>query len=837
MTTAQIAPQPADIQTSQVLFEQVNSSPKGLTSDEARRRLEQVGPNELAEKKANPLLKFLGYFWGPIPWMIEVAAVLSLVVQHWVDLIIIFVMLVFNAVVGFWQEFQASNALAALKKSLALTARVLRDRQWREVPARELVPGDVIRIRPGDIIPADVKLVDGDYLSVDQSALTGESLPVDKQNGDVAYSGSIAKQGEMVALVAVTGGSTKFAKTAQLVEQAGAVSHFQKAVLTIGDYLIYVSLGLATILVLTQLLRGDSFLSVFQFVLILVVAAIPVAMPAVLSVTMALGAVALSRMKAIVSRLQSIEEIAGIDVLCSDKTGTLTANKLSLGEPVILEAENEQDLLLAAALASKTENRDAIDDAVLGGLTDRAALDAYEQVRFTPFDAKRKRTNAGIRTADGRTFEVTKGAPQVILDLCNTDGDVRRSAEKRIDEFAARGFRTLGVARKPDGDTWRLLGILPLYDPPREDSAEMIQRAREHGIAVKMVTGDNLAIARETSRQLGLQANVLRADEVFSGNEGQSSSPRLDERIEKADGFAQVYPEHKYEIVRALQRRGHLVGMTGDGVNDAPALKQAEVGVAVSGATNAAQAAASLVLTAPGLGVIIKAVEEARRIFERMTSYATYRITETIRIMFFVVLAMLTFNFYPITTVMIILLALLNDLPILTIAYDRTRLDPRPVRWDMRRVLTVSTILGLVGVVQTFGMLLIGKLWLALGPAQLQSFIYLKLAVAGHLTLFVVRTERPFWTRPYPAPLLLLAVIGTQVLAALIVGFGFLVASIPWSYVALVWGYCLAWFFVNDWVKLHVYRHLELCGKRHRSFLDCLQTTLHPRHAAASASK
>jgi H+-transporting ATPase len=837
MTTAQIAPQPADIQTSQVLFEQVNSSPKGLTSDEARRRLEQVGPNELAEKKANPLLKFLGYFWGPIPWMIEVAAVLSLVVQHWVDLIIIFVMLVFNAVVGFWQEFQASNALAALKKSLALTARVLRDRQWREVPARELVPGDVIRIRPGDIIPADVKLVDGDYLSVDQSALTGESLPVDKQNGDVAYSGSIAKQGEMVALVAVTGGSTKFAKTAQLVEQAGAVSHFQKAVLTIGDYLIYVSLGLATILVLTQLLRGDSFLSVFQFVLILVVAAIPVAMPAVLSVTMALGAVALSRMKAIVSRLQSIEEIAGIDVLCSDKTGTLTANKLSLGEPVILEAENEQDLLLAAALASKTENRDAIDDAVLGGLTDRAALDAYEQVRFTPFDAKRKRTNAGIRTADGRTFEVTKGAPQVILDLCNTDGDVRRSAEKRIDEFAARGFRTLGVARKPAGDTWRLLGILPLYDPPREDSAEMIQRAREHGIAVKMVTGDNLAIARETSRQLGLQANVLRADEVFSGNEGQSSSPRLDERIEKADGFAQVYPEHKYEIVRALQRRGHLVGMTGDGVNDAPALKQAEVGVAVSGATNAAQAAASLVLTAPGLGVIIKAVEEARRIFERMTSYATYRITETIRIMFFVVLAMLTFNFYPITTVMIILLALLNDLPILTIAYDRTRLDPRPVRWDMRRVLTVSTILGLVGVVQTFGMLLIGKLWLALGPAQLQSFIYLKLAVAGHLTLFVVRTERPFWTRPYPAPLLLLAVIGTQVLAALIVGFGFLVASIPWSYVALVWGYCLAWFFVNDWVKLHVYRHLELCGKRHRSFLDCLQTTLHPRHAAASASK
>ncbi|MGD8451644.1 MAG: plasma-membrane proton-efflux P-type ATPase [Phycisphaerae bacterium] len=836
MTTLHTPPEHARRQTPPAFPGNTDGSPRGLTSEEARRRLEQVGPNELAEQRENPLLKFLGYFWGPIPWMIEIAAALSLVVRHWVDLVIILVMLAFNAVVGFWQEFQASNALAALKKSLALTARVLRDGQWQQLAARELVPGDAIRVRPGDIIPADIKLVDGEYLSVDQSALTGESLPVDKQTGDVAYSGSVAKQGEMVALVTATGGNTKFAKTAKLVEKAGAVSHFQKAVLAIGDYLIYVSLGLAAVLVLTQLLRGDSFLSVFQFVLILVVAAIPVAMPAVLSVTMALGAVALSRMKAIVTRLQSIEEIAGIDVLCSDKTGTLTANKLSLGEPVVLEAEDEQDLLRAAALASKTENRDAIDDAIIGGLTDRQVLHDYEQLRFTPFDAKRKRTDATIRAADGRTFAVAKGAPQVILDLCNATGDARREAEARVDEFATRGFRTLGVARRQDGAAWHLLGILPLYDPPREDSADVIRDAGEHGIAVKMVTGDNLAIARETSRQLGLKPNVLRADEIFGEHDERQASPRLDERVEQADGFAQVYPEHKYEIVRALQRRGHLVGMTGDGVNDAPALKQADVGIAVAGATNAAQAAASLVLTAPGLNVIIKAIEEARRIFERMTSYATYRITETIRIMFFVVLAMITFNLYPITTVMIILLALLNDLPILTIAYDNTRLDPRPVRWSMRRVLTVSTILGLVGVVQSFALLLIGKLWFALDAAQLQSFIYLKLAVAGHLTLFVVRTERPFWTRPYPARLLLSAVLGTQIIAALIVGFGFLVAAIPWSYIGFVWLYCLAWFLINDWVKLQVFRHLDLGGTRHRTFLQRLQTTLHPHRATEHAS-
>ncbi len=837
MYVAQVRVEDATRQAAEVLFKDTESSPRGLSSAEARRRIERVGLNELAERRESPVLKLLGYFWGPMPWMIEVAALLSLIVRHWVDLIIILVMLAFNAVVGFWQEFQASNALAALKKSLALSARVLRDGQWREAPARELVPGDILRVRPGDIIPADVKLVDGDYLSIDQSALTGESLPVDKQLGDVAFSGSIAKQGEMVALVTATGESTKFARTAKLVEQAGAVSHFQKAVLTIGDYLIYISLGLAVVLVFAQLMRGDSFLSVFQFVLILVVAAIPVAMPAVLSVTMALGAVALSRLKAIVSRLQSIEEIAGIDVLCSDKTGTLTANTLSLGEPVTVDAKDEPELLLAAALASKAENRDAIDDAIAKGLADPAALAEYEQLRFIPFDAKRKRTEAEVRHARGYTFSVTKGAPQVVLELCQLDQRARQAAEQCVDRFASRGYRSLGVARKDNSDAWRLLGIIPLFDPPREDSADVIRRAREHGIDVKMVTGDNLAIARETSRQLGLKTDILRADDVFDGNEDQSSSPVLDERIEQADGFAQVYPEHKYEIVRALQRRGHLVGMTGDGVNDAPALKQAEVGIAVSGATNAAQAAASLILTAPGLSVIIKAIEEARRIFERMTSYATYRITETIRIMFFVVLAMVTFNFYPITTVMIILLALLNDLPILTIAYDNTRLDLRPVRWSMRRVLTVSTILGLVGVVESFGLLLISKLWLTLDPARLQSLIYLKLAVAGHLTLFVVRTEHHSWSRPYPARLLLLAVVGTQTLAALIVGFGWLVASIPWSYVAFVWAYCLAWFVVEDWVKVQVYRHLNLSGKRHRSFLDCLQTTLHPRQATSNAGR
>jgi H+-transporting ATPase len=811
------------------LFSQLDSSPQGLTSAEAERRLAQYGPNSLKEKKVNPILKFLSYFWGPIPWMIEVAAVLSALVKHWVDLIIIFVLLVFNGVVGFWQEYQAANAVEALKKQLALKARVRRNGKWQETDAATLVPGDTLRLRLGDIIPADVKLAEGDYLSVDQSALTGESLPVDKKPGDVGYSGSIAKQGEMVALVTATGSNTYFGKTAALVSSAKSVSHFQKAVLTIGDYLIYLSLGLATLLVLTMLFRGASLFTLFQFALILIVASIPVAMPAVLSVTMAIGAVVLARMKAIVTRLESIEEMAGMDILCSDKTGTLTQNKLTLGEPTLFDAKDVQELILAGALASKEENRDAIDSAVIKGLSDPKALDRYEQVKFVPFDPVHKRTEAEIKGREGKSFNVTKGAPQVILELCDLEKDLADRVNAKVDEFARQGFRTLGVARTDEASTWHFLGILPLFDPPWEDSADTIQRAGEHGIKVKMVTGDNLAIAKEIASQLHLGPDIHVADEFFGKSSNQGSvSPKQAAQVEAADGFAQVFPEHKFEIVKTLQAREHIVGMTGDGVNDAPALKQANTGIAVSGATDAARAAAALVLTAPGLSVIVEAVETARTIFERMNSYAIYRITETIRIMFFVVLAMIVFHFYPITTIMIILLALLNDLPIMTIAYDNTWLDPKPVRWEMRRVLTVATGLGLIGVVETFGLLVIALLWLKLDQAQIQSFIYLKLAVAGHLTLFVARTRRPFFTRPYPAPILLVAILATQFVAAMIVGFGWLVAPIPWSYVGLVWGYCLIWIFIEDWLKLHIYHHLALTGKGHRAFLNKVKGHLHP---------
>jgi H+-transporting ATPase len=809
----------------------LKTSLQGLATAEVQRRLAQFGRNALEEKKVSPLARFMGYFWGPIPWMIEVAAVLSALVRHWDDFAIILALLIFNAAVGFWQEFKAANALEALKNQLALKARVLRDGQWGEIDAAGLVPGDVIRVRLGDIIPADAKLIEGGYLAVDQSALTGESLPVTKKTGEVAYSGSIAKQGEMVALVTATGGDTFFGRTARLVESAGAVSHFQKAVLAIGDYLIYLSLALVAVLIIVQLFRHAPLIELVQFALILTVASIPVAMPAVLSVTMAVGALALSKMKAIVSRLQSIEEMAGVDILCSDKTGTLTRNELTLGEPVVFGAADATALIVAAALASRAENRDAIDLAVIGGLQEQELLSGYTQTAFVPFDPVSKRTEASIKAANGETFKVTKGAPQVVMELAGLAGEEAARANQQVDGFAARGYRTLGVARSDDEETWTFLGILPLFDPPREDSGETIRQAGEHGIGVKMVTGDNLAIAREISARLGLGKEILPASGLLSdaAEKGHLSSDAA-ERIEQADGFAQVFPEHKYAIVKALQERGHLVAMTGDGVNDAPALKQADVGIAVSGATDAARAAADLILTAPGLATIVSAVEEARRIFERMNSYAIYRITETIRIMIFVVLAMIVFGFYPITAIMIILLAFFNDVPIMAIAYDNTELAQRPVRWQMHRVITVSTVMGVIGTLGSFLMLFLAVDWLHLDIPKVQTYIFLKMAVAGHLTLFVARSRSWYIQRPFPAPVMIWAAVSTKLAATLLCAYGFgLVTPISWQAIALVWGYSIVWSFVTDAAKVSVYRRLDRTSPRHRGFLHTLGARVHPQ--------
>ena len=841
----------------------------GLSGREAQRRLKLYGPNEVEEKEEPLWHRIFRRFWGPIPWMIETAAVLSALVGKWEDFTIIVIMLLVNAGLDFAQEHRALNALKALKARMASRALVLRDGRFRHVPARELVPGDIVKLKIGDIVPADVQLVQGDYLLIDQSTLTGESLPVSKKPAEVAYANTVVKQGEMLAVVVNTGPRTRFQSVVSLVAEAGLHerSHFQQMVIQIGNYLILITVALVVLIVMVALFRHEPFLEIARFALVLTVASIPVALPAVLSVTMAVGAMNLARHKAIVSKLSAIEELAGVDVFCSDKTGTLTQNRMTVAEPRVLDGFQERDLFLYAALASREENHDPIELPIFRYIDEHFPdLDwrAWEQREFTPFDPIRKRTEAVVEK-DGERLWVSKGAAQVLMDLCELSDEERRAVQELVDLLASKGYRTLAVAvrRLDDGEEKpRLVGLIPLFDPPREDSKQVIADMRAYGVQVKMITGDNAAIAREIGRMLGLGERTLRASQIAGGaaeellglmqalttaiyHRFQPEVPLAEARrfaegvmdelrklfdvsvldqeflrvhesalvrlIEQADIIAEVVPEDKYQIVDTLQKGGHMVGMTGDGVNDAPALKKADCGIAVSNATDAARAAADIILTAPGLGVINRAIQLARITFERMKSYAIYRIAETIRIILFMALSILVFDFYPITAIMIILLALLNDIPILAIAYDRTKIDRHPVRWNMPELLTVSTVLGITGVVSSF-LLFYYLQTHGVSEEEIQTLLFLKLIVAGHSTLYVMRAEGWLWEKPWPAPILFWATTGTEILGTLIAVYGVFVTPIGWTAALGIWAYALAWMLVNDAVKVWTYRLLRREG-------------------------
>lgn len=777
-----------------------------MSSEEVAQKLKRFGLNEIPEKKVSPYRKFLGYFWGPIPWMIEVAAILSIIIAHYEDFAVIFTLLIVNAVVGFWQERKADNAIELLKKRLSPKARVLREGKWSEVPSKELVPGDIVRIRLGDIVPADIKLMKGDYLLADESALTGESLPVEKHISDLAYAGAIVRQGEMDAYVVATGIMSFFGKTARLVAEAKTISHFQKAVIRIGNYLIILAGIMVSAVVIAALFRHADPLAILQFALVLVVASIPVALPAVLTVTLAIGAIALAKKEAIVSKLVSIEEMAGVDVLCSDKTGTITKNELTIAEAQAFGNFQIDDALLYGTLASREENHDPIDDAVITKAKSiheiADILDRYNVVDFKPFDPIGKRTEAKVESRDGDKFRVSKGAPQAVLSLVSNNSKIEEKVNEIVSAFASKGHRALGIIKGEEEGGWEFVGLLAIYDPPREDSAETIKTAQKMGLNVKMVTGDHIAIAKQISKEVNLGTNIVSASSFVDKPDRETKGI-----IENADGFAQVFPEHKYRIVQLLQEKGHIVGMTGDGVNDAPALKKADAGVAVAGATDAAKSAADVVLTKPGLSVIIDAIKESRKIFERMTNYAIYRIAETTRVLIFLSFSILAFDFYPLTAIMIVILALLNDMPIMTIAYDNVRVQEKPVRWNMRGVLIAASLLGSVGVVSSFGLFLIGLYVFHLSFSTLQTVIFLKMAVAGHLTIYLARTGvKHFWKRPLPASILFLATEATQVVGTLFAVYGIFMPAIGWGFAGFVWGYALLSFLITDQLKIHFFR-------------------------------
>ncbi|KAJ1420131.1 P-type ATPase [Sesbania bispinosa] len=696
------------------VFEQLKCSRAGLSSDEGASRLQVFGPNKLEEKKESKVLKFLGFMWNPLSWVMEAAAIMAIALANgggrppdWQDFVGIIALLVINSTISFIEENNAGNAAAALMAGLAPKTKVLRDGRWTEQDAAILVPGDIISIKLGDIIPADARLLEGDALSVDQSALTGESLPATKHPSDEVFSGSTVKKGEIEAVVIATGVHTFFGKAAHLVDSTNQVGHFQKVLTAIGNFCICsIAVGIVIELIVMYPIQHRKYRDGIDNLLVLLIGGIPIAMPTVLSVTMAIGSHRLSQQGAITKRMTAIEEMAGMDVLCSDKTGTLTLNKLTVDKNLIevfAKGVEKEYVILLAARASRTENQDAIDAAIVGMLADpKEARAGIREVHFLPFNPVDKRTALTYIDSDGNWHRSSKGAPEQILNLCNCKEDVRKRVHTAIDKFAERGLRSLGVARQevPEknkdspGAPWQFVALLPLFDPPRHDSAETITRALNLGVNVKMITGDQLAIAKETGRRLGMGTNMYPSSSLLGQSKDASvSALPVDELIEKADGFAGVFPEHKYEIVKRLQERKHICGMTGDGVNDAPALKKADIGIAVADATDAARSASDIVLTEPGLSVIISAVLTSRAIFQRMKNYTIYAVSITIRIVFgFMFIALIwKFDFAPF---MVLIIAILNDGTIMTISKDRVKPSPQPDSWKLKEIFATGVVLG-----------------------------------------------------------------------------------------------------------------------------------------------
>ena len=788
-----------------------NTEYKGLTDTEVLEIRAKYGFNEIPEKTESFFVRLLKKLLSPIPLMIEVALVLSAIIQHWEDFYIIALLLIVNLSVDLFQEQKANTALQALKQTLAPTALVLRDGKLMEIAARELVPDDIVKMNIGEVVPADLVILDDEEVEVDQSAITGESLPVILNKGDKLLSGSVVQKGSVYCRVLAIGAETVMGKNIELVSQAELEeeSHFQKAIVKIGKFLIVTASVLVFATSLIMFLRGqDTPLEIIRFALVLAIASIPVALPAVLSVTMAIGAHLLAKRNTIVANFRAIEELAGVSHLCVDKTGTLTKNEIAVTSPILYKGHSEQELFVFAYLALEDGQRSSIERAVhkyvLEKKYDQIAKQ-YEIKDFIPFDPVKKTTEA-IFVHNGEEVRVLMGAPQVVAAKVSSKVD-KEQLQDDVEKLAADGFRSLAVSFESK-DGCIPVGLIPLMDPPRDDSKAVISDLKKRGITIKMLTGDNVKIARYIAKLLGIGEKV--SDRTLLDKVKETEGLEDDKKaIDDTDVFAEVIPEDKFNIVKTLQSDSRIVAMTGDGVNDAPALKKADIGIAVSGATPAARSASDLVLLDNGLSIIRDAVDQARQTFARMEAYATFRIAETIRIVFFISLAVLVFNFTPLTAVMIIILALLNDIPVLAIAYDNVPTSEEPVRWRLKETLIVAFVLGMAGLVSSFILLYYLDVtgW---EIALMQSIFFLKMDVAGHSTLYLIRTGRKhFWEKPYPSLKFFIPAFSSRLIGTLIVYFGVMVPALSIEVIAAVWIYATVWFLINDQIKVLTYKILD----------------------------
>ena len=787
-------------------LELLQSSTDGLTGSEVQRRLQIFGPNEVTEKRSNPVLAFLSRYWGPMPWLLELAIVLSVVLKRYLEAGIIFTLLTINTIIGQIQSHGSQRALETLKKRLAINARVLRDSNWLTKEAKEIVPGDIISVGLGNIVPADAKLITGD-LSIDQSILTGESLPVDVRDSAIIYSGSIVKRGEAKCVVVNTAANTYFGKTAELVKTAKPKSHQEQIMMAIVKYMMFLGIGALVLVAAYAAIIGTGILSILTFAVIFLMGAVPVALPAVLTIVQAVGAMELAKKGVLVTRLESIEDAASIDILCLDKTGTITQNKLSVGEVIPFGSHAQNEVIMMAGLACQEQSKDAIDMALLEySRAIDVKSDSYECVSFTPFEPATKRSEA-IVTAGGKHFKVIKGAPQTVIALCRTlDEASKTHVNQKVEELSQKGYRALGVARSAvdDFDNIQLVGLLSLADPPRPDSKGMIESARELGVKPLMLTGDNIAIAREIALQVGVGDRIIRMNDFRNLSETEQAKI-----MDESDGFAEIYPEDKYKIVKLLQSRGHMVGMTGDGVNDAPALKQAEMGIAVSSSTDVAKASASMVLTEPGVAVIIDAIKTSRHIYQRMLTWVINKVTKVIQVVGLITIGFFWFHDIVVSLLGMALLIFANDFVTMSLATDNVKYTANPNKWNVKNITLASLIVGTLLVVEGAVALFIGSKYFHLQLEQLRTFIVLTLIFTSQFRVYIVRERNYFWSSR-PGKELVLATTGAIIAFALLGVYGLIITPITPYQVLFVLGFSALFTLAIDFPKYKAFKQFGL---------------------------